>query len=78
VALKLRLSYSEKLFLVLQEVFGFKHIENLSLCATATKLVLSFTKMKKMKTIVRKYVEFFQDRVKALSILDRTTRRNVI
>eukprot|EP00922_Rhytidocystis_sp_ex-Travisia-forbesii_P061702 GHVS01091398.1.p1 GENE.GHVS01091398.1~~GHVS01091398.1.p1 ORF type:complete len:845 (-),score=109.57 GHVS01091398.1:379-2913(-) len=63
--------------LVLPEVVGFKLIGRLPTGATATDLVLTITKMLRDRGVVGKFVEFFGDGCKGLSLADRATIANM-
>lgn len=63
--------------MVLPEVIGFKLTGELKKGSTATDLVLLCTKMLRKKGVVDKFVEFFGNGVKNLSLADRATISNM-
>eukprot|EP00397_Hematodinium_sp_SG-2012_P004408 GEMP01004420.1.p1 GENE.GEMP01004420.1~~GEMP01004420.1.p1 ORF type:complete len:894 (+),score=213.56 GEMP01004420.1:100-2781(+) len=63
--------------MVLPEVIGFKLTNKLSTTATATDLVLTVTLMLRQLGVVGKFVEFFGEGCKNLSLADRATIANM-
>jgi aconitate hydratase len=63
--------------MVLPEVIGFKLMGQLPEGATATDLVLTVTQMLRQKGVVGKFVEFYGDGLKHLSLADRATISNM-
>lgn len=63
--------------MLLPEVVGFKLTGQLPPGATATDLVLMVTQMLRKKGVVGKFVEFYGDGVRALSLADRATIANM-
>ncbi len=63
--------------MLLPAVVGFKLTGKLPAGATATDLVLMVTQMLRKKGVVGKFVEYYGDGVKALSLADRATIANM-
>jgi aconitate hydratase len=63
--------------MVLPQVVGFKLTGNLPSNATATDLVLKCVEMLRKRGVVGKFVEFFGEGVKNLSLADRATIANM-
>ncbi len=63
--------------MVIPEVIGFKIINKLPEGTTATDLVLTVVKMLRDKGVVGKFVEFFGDGLKNLTLADRATIANM-
>ena len=63
--------------MLLPQVLGFKLTGKLPEGATATDLVLTVTQMLRKKGVVGKFVEFYGDGLKALSLADRATIANM-
>jgi aconitate hydratase len=63
--------------MLLPAVIGFKLTGKLPAGATATDLVLMVTQMLRKKGVVGKFVEYYGDGVKALSLADRATIANM-
>ncbi len=63
--------------MLLPPVVGFKLTGELAPGATATDLVLTVTEMLRKKGVVGKFVEFYGDGVKRLSLADRATVSNM-
>jgi aconitate hydratase len=63
--------------MLLPPVVGFKLTGKLAPGATATDLVLTVTQMLRKKGVVGRFVEFYGDGVKALSLADRATIANM-
>ena len=63
--------------MVLPQVVGFKLTGELSPEATATDLVLTCTEMLRKRGVVGKFVEFFGEGVRSLSLADRATISNM-
>ena len=63
--------------MLLPPVVGFKLTGKLPAGATATDLVLTVTQMLRKKGVVGRFVEFYGDGVKALSLADRATIANM-
>src|SRR5205807_5868769 len=59
--------------MLLPPVVGFKLTGKLAPGATATDLVLTVTQMLRKKGVVGRFVKFYGDGVKALSLADRAT-----
>jgi aconitate hydratase len=64
-------------YLPIPEVVGVRFINQLKVGATATDLALRVTEMLRKKGVVNKFVEFFGEGVKNLSLADRTTVANM-
>lgn len=64
-------------YLPIPEVVGVRLVNHLKVGATATDLALRVTEMLRKKGVVNKFVEFFGDGVKNLSLADRTTVANM-
>ncbi|MGI9461687.1 MAG: aconitate hydratase AcnA [Alphaproteobacteria bacterium] len=63
--------------MVLPEVIGFKLHGQLPIATTATDLVLTATEMLRKKNVVNKFVEFYGEGVKGLSLETRATLANM-
>ncbi len=63
--------------MLLPPVVGFKMSGKLPAGTTATDLVLTVTQMLRKKGVVGRFVEFYGDGVKALSLADRATIANM-
>ncbi|WP_309895014.1 aconitate hydratase AcnA [Archangium sp.] len=63
--------------MLIPQVIGFKLTGNLPAGATATDLVLTVTQMLRKKGVVGKFVEFFGNGLKSLSLPDRATIANM-
>lgn len=63
--------------MVLPEVVGFELIGELPVTATATDLVLTATKMLRERGVVGKFVEFFGEGCRQLTLADRATIANM-
>ncbi len=63
--------------MLLPEVIGFKFIGKLQEGVTATDLVLLVTQMLRKKGVVSKFVEFYGEGLKALTLADRATIANM-
>jgi len=63
--------------MLIPEVVGFKLINKLSEGTTATDLVLTIVQMLRKKGVVGKFVEFYGDGLKNLSLADRATIANM-
>lgn len=63
--------------MVLPKVVGFKLINELPDHTTATDLVLVCTKMLRKHGVVGKFVEFYGEGCKSLSLTDRATIANM-
>ena len=63
--------------MVIPKVVGFKLTGKLNETVTATDLVLTVTENLRKLNVVGKFVEFFGDGVKALSLPDRATISNM-
>jgi len=63
--------------MLIPEVVGFKLTGKLKEGTTATDLVLTVTEMLRKKGVVGKFVEFFGDGVKQMSLADRATIANM-
>ena len=63
--------------MLLPEVIGFELTGKLSPGATATDLVLTVTQMLRKKGVVGKFVEFYGDGVRNLTLADRATIANM-
>ncbi len=67
----------EPIYMLLPEVVGFKLSGRLRAGITATDLVLTVTQMLRKKGVVEKFVEFFGDGLKELTLPDRATIANM-
>ncbi len=67
----------EPIYLLLPEVVGFKLTGELKAGITATDLVLTVTQMLRKKGVVGKFVEFYGEGLKHLSLPDRATIANM-
>ncbi|CAN7977836.1 unnamed protein product, partial [Ixodes persulcatus] len=67
----------QPLTMILPEVIGVKLTGKLAVVATATDLVLTITEMLRKKKVVGKFVEFFGEGLKKLTIADRATISNM-
>lgn len=67
----------EPIYMVMPEVIGFKLIGQLAEGLTATDLVLTVTNILRAKGVVEKFVEFFGEGLKTLSLPDRATIANM-
>jgi aconitate hydratase len=67
----------EPISMVIPEVIGVNLYNNLKPGVTATDLVLTITNLLRMENVVGKFVEFFGDGLKNLSIADRATIANM-
>ncbi|WP_040256434.1 aconitate hydratase AcnA [Rickettsia hoogstraalii] len=67
----------QPLTMILPEVIGVKLTGKLTGIATATDLVLTVTEMLRKKKVVGKFVEFFGEGLKNLTIADRATISNM-
>ena len=63
--------------MLIPEVIGFKLTGSLKEGLTATDLVLTVTQMLRKKGVVNKFVEFYGNGLKALSLADRATLANM-
>jgi aconitate hydratase len=63
--------------MLIPEVIGFKLTKTLSAGVTSTDLVLTITQILRKKGVVGKFVEFFGDGVKNLSLANRATIANM-
>jgi aconitate hydratase len=63
--------------MLIPEVVGFKLTGKMMEGATATDLVLTVTEMLRRKGVVGKFVEFFGDGVRQMSLADRATIANM-
>ena len=63
--------------MLLPEVIGFKLNNKLSEGTTATDLVLTIVQLLRKKGVVGKFVEFYGDGLKSLSLADRATIANM-
>ena len=63
--------------MLIPEVVGFKLINKLSEGTTATDLVLTIVQLLRKKGVVGKFVEFYGDGLKNLSLADRATIANM-
>ncbi len=63
--------------MLIPEVIGFKLTGNLSEGVTATDLVLTITNILRSRGVVGKFVEFFGDGIKSLSLANRATIANM-
>ncbi len=67
----------EPIYMLMPEVIGFKLTGKLSEGVTATDLVLTVVEMLRKKGVVGKFVEFYGDGLKHLSLPDRATISNM-
>lgn len=67
----------DPLYFVSPEVIGFKLTGAMPEGATATDLALTVTNMLRAKNVVGKFVEFYGDGVKSLTVFDRSTISNM-
>lgn len=67
----------DPLYFTSPEVIGFKLTGSLPEGATATDLALTVTHMLRKKNVVGKFVEFYGEGVKALTVFDRATISNM-
>ncbi len=67
----------EPIYMLLPEVIGFKLTGKMSEGVTATDLVLTVVQMLRNKGVVGKFVEFYGDGLKSLSLPDRATISNM-
>lgn len=67
----------EPIYMLTPEVVGFKITGKLKEGVTATDLVLTVTQMLRKKGVVGKFVEFYGDGLKNLSLPDRATISNM-
>lgn len=67
----------EPIYMLMPEVVGFKVTGKLKEGITATDLVLTVTQMLRKKGVVGKFVEFYGDGLKFLSLPDRATIANM-
>ena len=67
----------EPIYMVMPQVVGFKLTGKLKEGITATDLVLTATQMLRKKGVVGKFVEFFGEGLKNLSLPDRATIANM-
>ena len=67
----------EPMYMLMPEVVGFKLTGRLREGVTATDLVLTVTQILRKKGVVDKFVEFFGDGLKYLSLPDRATISNM-
>ncbi len=67
----------EPIYMLMPEVVGFKLTGQLKEGITATDLVLTVTQMLRKKGVVGKFVEFYGDGLKYLSLPDRATISNM-
>ncbi len=67
----------EPIYMVMPEVIGFKLTGKLKEGVTATDLVLTVTQMLRKKGVVGKFVEFYGEGLKHLSLPDRATISNM-
>ncbi len=67
----------EPIYMLLPEVIGFKLSGELKEGITATDLVLTVTQMLRKKGVVGKFVEFYGEGLKHLSLPDRATISNM-
>ena len=63
--------------MVIPKVVGFKLVGKLKEIVTATDLVLTVTEILRKKNVVGKFVEFYGEGVKHLSLPDRATISNM-
>jgi aconitate hydratase len=63
--------------MLIPEVIGFKLTGSMKEGTTATDLVLTVTQMLRKKGVVNKFVEFYGNGLKALSLADRATLANM-
>ncbi len=67
----------EPIYMLVPEVVGFQLIGQLKEGVTATDLVLTVTQILRQKGVVGKFVEFYGDGVRSLSLPDRATISNM-
>ncbi|MBI5150316.1 MAG: aconitate hydratase AcnA [Candidatus Omnitrophica bacterium] len=67
----------EPIYMLMPEVVGFKMIGRLREGVTATDLVLTVTQILRQKGVVDKFVEFYGEGIKSLSLPDRATVSNM-
>jgi aconitate hydratase len=67
----------EPIYMLMPEVVGFKLIGGLRDGVTATDLVLTVTQILRKKGVVGKFVEFFGEGLRSLSLPDRATISNM-
>ncbi len=67
----------EPIYMLLPEVVGFQLTGRLKEGVTATDLVLTVTQILRQKGVVEKFVEFFGDGLKHLTLPDRATIANM-
>ena len=67
----------EPIYMLMPEVVGFKLKGQLREGVTATDLVLTVTQILRQKGVVDKFVEFYGDGLKSLSLPDRATVSNM-
>jgi aconitate hydratase len=67
----------QPIYMLLPEVVGFELTGELREGATATDLVLTVTQMLRNKGVVNKFVEFYGDGVRRMSLADRATVANM-
>jgi len=67
----------EPIYMLMPQVVGFKLIGELKEGITATDLVLTITQMLRKKGVVGKFVEFYGDGLKHLTLPDRATISNM-
>jgi len=67
----------QPIFLVTPQVVGFKLFGKLPEGATATDLVLTITQILRKHGVVEKFVEFFGEGLKSMSVADRATIANM-
>ncbi len=67
----------EPIYMLMPEVVGFKLTGQLREGVTATDLVLTVTQILRQKGVVDKFVEFYGDGLKSLSLPDRATVSNM-
>lgn len=67
----------QPLTMILPEVIGVKLTGKLTGTATATDLVLKITEMLRKKKVVGKFVEFYGEGLRAMTIADRATISNM-
>ena len=67
----------QPIYMLTPEVIGFKLTGKLPSGATATDLVLTVTQMLRAKGVVGKFVEFFGDGMRTMTLADRATIANM-
>jgi len=67
----------EPIYMLMPEVIGFKLKEKLREGVTATDLVLTVTQILRQKGVVEKFVEFFGEGLRSLTLPDRATIANM-